>query len=69
MAWIVKFKTGNGKWITNSNPQKSEVAAKRLAAIMKRNEIGPNGENLHVLTKIVKVDMRKSKSSLVWMPK
>ena len=62
MAWIVKFKLGNGKWITNENPQQTEAAAKRLAAYMKRNEIGPKGENLYVSTKITKVDMRKADS-------
>jgi len=70
MAYIIRMKFGNSKkWVTNPNPHKTMASAKRLVERMKREQHGPHGEFVKLETKIVKVDMRKSKSSLQWIPK
>lgn len=68
MAYIVKFKIGDGEWLTNPNPHVSKPSAEKVAKYM-RNQHDPSGKLVKTETKIVKVDMRKSKSSLQWKPK
>lgn len=67
MAYIIKFKIGNGKWLTNTNAV-TKASANRTAKYMK-NQHDPDGNLVKTKTKLVKVDMRKSKSSLNWIPK
>jgi len=68
MAYIIKFKIENAGWLTNPHPHPSVASAERVAKYM-RSQHDPSGKLVKTLTKIVKVDMRKSKSSLIWKPK
>lgn len=68
MAYIIKFKIEDGEWLTNSFPHPSEASAERVAKYM-RHQHDPSGKLVKTETKIVKVDMRKSKSSLKYIPK
>lgn len=65
MAYVINVKVNDGNWILNRNPHKTEASAKRTAEVMKKNSFEGNV----VQTEIIKVDMRKSASSVVWMPK
>ena len=68
MAYIIKFKIEDGVWITNTFPHLTEASAERTAKYM-RKQHDPSGKLVKIETKIVKVDMRKSASSLQWKPK
>ena len=67
MAYIIKFKIEGGKWLTNAFPHPTVSSAKRVTKYM-MNQHDPSGKLVKTETKIVKVDMRKSKSSLEWKP-